>query len=210
MIRPQEVERLKDLNSPQADALVDLCRPRVLVVAKAPYAQIVGGGAESELLSFLFSDGLGSSGLLPGDVIRGEVFGTFTNDNVAGTIHEFGVKLGAQTLAAITYTQADLALTQVSWRARFVIRLQGGEGQTINSPAKQASTTAQCYLSIDVGDTGAGLYSVSQALSGAFVTVTDPTLLTTVNLAVPLSVKLRTAVPTDATLTIYGGAMEGL
>ena len=65
-------------------------------------------------------------------------------------------------------------------------------------------------MAIDVGDDSASLYSVSQSLASAYVTVTDPTLDSSINLAEPLSVYMRTATPADSTLVIYGGAMEGL
>lgn len=208
MITPPEIERLRDLNSPQADAIIDTCRPRVVVVSKAPYQQLVGPSDPAQLLTYRFSDKLGGSGLLPGDVVRGEVFGTFVNS--ASTNHDVYVLAGTKRIAQIVYTQTDLFSSVVSWRARFVLRFQGGENQTINSPAKKSDTPVQCYLAIDVGDPSSGLYSVSQALAAAYVTVTDPLLDSTVNLAQPLSVTLQTAMPADSTLVIYGGAMEGL
>lgn len=208
MITPQEIERLRDLNSPQADALIDTCRPRVVVVAKSPYMELVGPSDPTDLLSYRFSDRLGYSGLLPGDIVRGEVFGTFSN--AATTNHDVYVTVGTVRVAQIVYTQTDLSGAVVSWRARFVLRFRGGENQTINSPAKSAATSVQCYLAIDVGDDSASLYSVSQSLASAYVTVTDPTLDSSINLAEPLSVYMRTATPADSTLVIYGGAMEGL
>ncbi len=73
-----------------------------------------------------------------------------------------------------------------------------------------ADTAVWCHFASDVGDDSASLYSVSQGLAAAYVTSTDPTLDTLVNLNTPLTVTLRTAIPANATLVIYGGALEGM
>lgn len=210
MIRPAEVERLKDLNSPQADALVDLCRPRVLVVTKAKAGAYSNVGDPESVLSYAFSDGLGGSGLVRGDMLRGRVFGTYASDTGGGaTDATLLITVNSAITASITITRGDLAGDVIAFDCDFLLRFDGGEVVTINSPAKQASTTVRAVINARFGDTNTSTWSRSQAVADSWITSTNVDG-TNVNLAIPVTVSLVYEGTSGGLLTVYGGTMEGL
>lgn len=210
MIRPQEVERLKDLNSPQADALVDLCRPRVLVLEKAKAFAYTVVGAPEPVLSYLFSDSLGGSGLVRGDILRGRVFGTYASDSGGmDTDTILSVSVNGVATASIMITRPDLAGDVIAFDCDFMLRLAGGETSSANSPLKSPSTTASAVLKAQFGDTSTSAVSRSQAVADSWITATNVNG-TAVNLAIPVRVSLNYEGTAGGLLTVYGGALEGL
>lgn len=210
MIRPQEVERLKDLNSPQADALVDLCRPRVLVLAKAVAGAYSNVGAAETVLSYLFSNGEGGSGLARGDILRGRLFGTYASDT-GGPSSDTVLTLTVNSVAtaSILITRPDLSGDGIAFDCEFMLRFAGGDVTTPNSPLKSPSTTASAVLKAQFGDTSTSTWSRSQAVADSWITATNVNG-TAVNLAIPVNVSLTYEGTGGGLLTVYGGALEGL
>jgi hypothetical protein len=210
MIRPAEVERLKDLNSPQADALVDLCRPRVLVLTKAVYGYYTSATAADTILGYQFSDGQGGSGLQRGDMLRGRVFGTYSSDSGGmDTDAILSVSVNSVVTANIMVTRPDLSGDVIAFDCDFMLRFDGGEESTINSPLKQPSTTARALMNMRFGDTSTSTWSRSQAVQDSWITATNVDG-TAVNLAIPVTVRLTFEGTPGGLLTVYGGALEGL
>lgn len=210
MIRPQEIERIRDLNSPQADAMVDLCRPRVLVVAKAPTGSYSNDASPETVFTYRFSDGLGASGLLRGDILRLRLFGHYASDTGGvNTDAIFEVIVGGTATNRIVVNRADLGGDVIAFDADIMLRFDGGETTTLNSPLKAPSTKAYGVTNLRFGDTATSVYSRSQAVADSWITVTD-VVGTSVNLAVPLSVSVTYEGTIGGLLTIYGGTMEGM
>lgn len=210
MILPSEVERLRDLNSPQADALVDLCRPRVLVVTKALYAAYSNAGLAESVLSWFFTDNLGGSGLSRGDILRGRVYGVYASDSGGlDTDTTLRVTVNGTSAATLMITRADLGGDTIAFDAEFMLRFDGGEGSTINSPSKSPFTVARAILNARFGDTTTSPDSSSQAVADSWITATSVDGAS-VNLAKPVTVALTYEGSTGGLLTIYGGALEGM
>lgn len=210
MILPSEYERIRDLRTKEADAHIDLCKIRVVTLAKAAFASYTNNGAPEPILSNFFTDSLGGSGLLRGDIIRGRVFGTYASDTSgADTDTILSVVINSVTAASVMITRPDLSGDLIAFDCDFMLRLQGGENVTINSPAKTSSTTAFCVLRATFGDTSTSSWSRSQGVQDSWITSTDTTG-SAVNLALPVSVQLKYEGTTGGNLTIYGGVLEGL
>lgn len=210
MILPSEIERIRDLRTKEAEAHINLCGSRVVVVSKAPYASYTNNGAAEQILGNLFSDSLGGSGLVRGDIIRGEVFGTYASDTSgADTDTILSVVVNGVTAGSIMITRTDLSGDLIAFRCSFLLRFQGGENVTINSPAKSSSTIAHCVISAQFGDLSTSTWSRSQGVQDSWITSTDA-IGAAVNLAIPVNVQLKYEGTTGGNLTIYGGALEGL
>lgn len=210
MIRPDEVNRLRDLNSPQADALVDLCRPRVLVLARADYAAYSNNGAPETVLSYFFADGQGGSGLSRGDILRGRVYGVYASDTGGlDTDTTLRVTVNGTSTATILITRGDLGGDTIAFDAEFILRFDGGEGSTINSPSKSPFTVARSVLNARFGDTSTSPDSSSQSVADSWITATSVDGADS-NLAKPVTVALTYEGTTGGLLTVYGGALEGL
>lgn len=210
MILPSEINRLRDLRSADTDAHIDLCRPRVVVLSRAPKG-VYPGIDPVNLVEYRFSDGQGGSGLQRGDIIRGSVFGVFTANTGGGNYsYELRVFAGIATFAQTVVLQPDLAGANVAWELAFEVRIDGGEGVTINSPNRKDSADFYARMDLKIGDSNASLYSVSEQQVLSYMTVTDPTLSAPQSLAAPLSVGVRYLPGVDTQLTIWGGEMEGL
>lgn len=210
MIIPSEIERIRVLRTQEANAFIDLSGARVTTLTKAPFAAYSNAGSAEDVLAYQFSDGLGGSGLVRGDVIRGRVFGTYASDTSGGdTDAILSVVINGATAASIMITRTDLAGDVIAFDCDFLLRLQGGEGKTINSPAKSASTLAFCLLRATFGDQSTSTWSRSQSVQDSWITATDP-VGAAVNLGIPVGLQLKYEGTTGGLLTIYGGAMEGL
>lgn len=211
MILPGEVNRLRDLRSADTDAHIDLCRPRVLVVAKAPFAELSNTGSPATVLSYRFSDGQGGSGLFRGDVLRVRVFGTYSsNSGGLDTDTSLSVVVNGAAAAAILITRPDLAGNPIAFDCEAFLRFDGGEVATINSPAKQPSTRCWAVLKAQFGDGTISAVSRSQEVADSWITSTNPSGAA-VNLAIPVTVSLLyEGTSGGGPLTIYGGTMEGL
>lgn len=210
MILPAEIERIKDLNTASSDAMVDLCRSRVIVLAKAKYAAYSNVGAPESILSYQFSDGQVGSGLARGDMLRGRVFGTYASDTGGGTTDAtLLITVNSAITASITISRGDLAGDVIAFDCDFMLRFDGGEVITLNSPTKQASTTVRAVINARFGDTNTSTWSRSQAVADSWITSTNVDG-TKVNLAVPVTVSLVYEGTSGGLLTVYGGTMEGL
>lgn len=210
MIRPDEVERLRDLRSADTDAHIDLCRPRVLVLAKAPYGAYSNAGAAETVLSYQFSDGQGGSGLVRGDILRGRVFGVYASDSGGvDTDTILTITVNSVATASIMITRGDLSGDAIAFDVEWMLRFDGGETSTLNSPAKQPSTLARAGMNARFGDTSTSTWSRSQAVQDSWITATN-VQGTAVSLAIPVTVRLTYEGTSGGLLTVYGGALEGL
>lgn len=210
MIRPREVERLKDLNSPQADALVDLCRPRVLVLAKA-VEQTIPTAVVTDVIAYKFSDGLGGSGLSRGDIIRGEVWGYWSVDS-GGVDRAFTFQLltAGTTFAYITALLPDTITDPCAFTLSYFLRIRGGETASLNSAMKSPDAGVYAGIHLTLGDRQFDPTTTSsQVIVPAYITTSAP-VTGSINLAAPLSIRLQAEHEVDSTLVIYGGYMEGL
>lgn len=211
MLLPSELNRLRDLATTNADAIADVARPRSLIVAKAPAMTYTSASTIFELVRAAFTDRQGYSGLQRGDLVRGELFGVYTsNTGGPGSQPELRVLFGAATVAHLRLSIADLGGNTVSWRYSFVLRIDGGEDQTINSPSKSSEALIFAAQDFVLGDTGLVPGSVSQLVASHHTTSTDPTTAFSVSLSQPITVSVMYNPDTDTQLTVYGGVMEGL
>lgn len=208
MIRPDEVERTKDLGTASSNAIVDLCRPRALVLAKAP-EQAVPLSQDITLIEYRFSDGQGGSGLARGDIIRGEIWGRWSVD---GTVPNFTftVVAAGQVMARIIAMLVDTAGDTCAFSLTYFVRLEGGEDSTLNSPAKGNAAAVRSGMRASFGDNFADPQTISsQVILPEYITVSTPTPSPpSINLAAPLSIKVQ--LNTKSSCQIYGGYMEGL
>lgn len=210
MILPAERERIRDLRTREAEAHIDLCQVRAITLAKAAYASYSNSGSPEPVLSYMFTDGFGGSGLQRGDIIRCRVFGTYSSDTSGvDTDVVMSVVVNSVTSASIMITRGDLSGDLIAFDCEFWLRLQGGEGKTINSPSKSSSTLGFTLLRATFGDTSTSTWSRSQSVQDSWITSTD-VVGTAINLAIPVNVQLKYEGTTGGNLTIYGGALEGL
>ena len=210
MIRPDEINRLRDLRSADTDAHIDLCRPRVLVLAKA-VEQTIPAGSAAEVIAYKFSDGLGGSGLARGDIIRGEVWGYWSVDSGgADRVFTFQILTAGTTFAYISALLPDTVADPCAFTLTYFLRLQGGETTSINSAMKSPDAGVYAGMQLTLGDRQFDPTTTSsQVIVPAYITTSAP-VTGSVNLAAPLSIKVQADHEADSTLVIYGGYMEGL
>jgi hypothetical protein len=210
MIRPDEINRLRDLRSADTDAHIDLCRPRVLVLAKA-VEQTIPPSAATDVIAYGFSDGSGGSGLVRGDIIRGEVWGYWAVDS-GGMDRGFTFQIltAGTTFAYISALLPDTVGDPCAFTLTYFLRIRGGETSTLNSPLKSSTAGVYAGIHLTLGDRQFDPTTTSsQVIVPAYITTSAP-VTGSVNLAAPLSIKLQAEHEVDSTLVIYGGYMEGL
>lgn len=215
MILPSEVDRLRDLDASIADALIEACRNRPLILAKAQFGAFnpsTIGTAPTDIFSYRFSGAInGVPDVRKSDVLRGHVFGTFDSDTGgAPVLSTLELIVNGSVSASLAFNIADTATAKCALLIGFDV-VYVGRAPDSNSVISSPDTYHLGQLRVKLGDTSIGPDTLSQYEDNANQYIGTSAGGININLTKPHSVALRLTLDgLEQTFTIYGGTLEGL